>query len=233
MYSFWLKLFKRKRRIPQLPQEIIDIIFSYAGIETVIEIRNNYVFKKIYEEKIHTMTWAIKNGHLETIKWLYNHIIIGKGIKNNSFIVRHRIKEIVSMNVSMDLAAKHGHLEVLKWLYTKDIRYTLDTIDIALENGHLEVVKWLVENEYFKSHLNWQDSIRWLVKSLDNADKNDNKKVVKLLLNLGPRFTPKYLVNGIKDDTLKKLNLIYNKYGKEEVKRHHMSDTDNDNFKRL
>jgi hypothetical protein len=185
------QLFKQKQKQNQkLPQELVDIIFAYAGIETVIEIKNNYLFKKIYEKKIHTMEWAIMNGHLETIKWLYNkNIRIEKKLKPNSlsrlFYIDNEGYQClkvsmngdqceVSMNGSMDLAAKYGHLEVVKWLYKKGERFTPKSLDSAIKDGHLEVVKWLYKK--------------------------------------GERFTPKSLDSAIKDGNLENLKLIYNKY---------------------
>lgn len=219
------QLFKRKqnRKIRKLPQELIDIIFAYAGIETVIMIKNNYLFKRIYEKKIHTMEWAIMNGHLETIKWLYNkNIRIEKKVKPDSLSRLFYIDDEgyqclrVSMNGdecevsmdgpmdgSMDLAAKYGHLDVLKWLYTMGIRYTLDTIDIAYKNGHEKAAKWL----YIKG-------ARSRSKPLDIAIKYGNLEVLNLLYNkYGGKVTIDHMSYAAKFNHLKVLEWLWDHGG--------------------
>ena len=54
-----------------LPQELVDqILINRGDIILAIQLKNNYVAKKIYNAKKHTLLWASREGHLELIKWL-------------------------------------------------------------------------------------------------------------------------------------------------------------------
>ena len=85
---------------------------------------------------------ASLNGHLEVIKWLYDHGGKDDVTKADNF-----------SQTPMYAASLNGHLEVIKWLYdhggkyqdvTKANNFSQTPMYVASLNGHLEVIKWLM-----------------------------------------------------------------------------------------
>ena len=82
----------------RLPIELVEEIVLFTGFVKVVEIFPkiaHYVYRKKYNLK-----WAVINGDLEIVKWLY-----------------HNRKEGCTTDV-MIWAVEYGHLEILKWLHT-------------------------------------------------------------------------------------------------------------------
>lgn len=137
-----------------LPKEIIDHILSYLPFELLVILGDNYVVKKEYISKVHTWSWAARNGHLCVIKWL------------------HRNKMEGCTQDAMDWAAKYGHLEVVEWLHNNRMEgCNTYAMDWAAANGHLEVVEFLHSNRTegcTRYAMNWAASanhleiVKWL-----------------------------------------------------------------------
>ena len=116
----------------QLPIEIQDKILLYTDLDTAIKCKNEYVINKLYDRN--SFSYAIENGHLETVKWIYNNLAGGR--------------EIINMNerFAIDWAAYNNQLEIVEWLYF-NCEYTemdlLEAIQWAETYEHFEITEWL------------------------------------------------------------------------------------------
>jgi len=41
-----------------LPVELVDSILFYPSFQLVVELRNSYVYKELYDYSIHTWSWV-------------------------------------------------------------------------------------------------------------------------------------------------------------------------------
>ena len=78
------------------------------------------------------MDLAIKNNHLEIVKYMHDN-----GYKCSL--------------ISIDYAASRGHIEMVKWLHENGYKYTTDAIRLAKINRRYDVI------EYLESSLNELD----------------------------------------------------------------------------
>lgn len=141
----------------RLPTELIDKIILYTNINTAIIVKNNYAIGKLYDKKIHTLIWSIKNNHLEFLKWMsnkgdfntiyslrttgwsyaleYNNLIIIKWLHYNEFI-----SEDILIFATYD-----GDLEIIKWLYNKGYKFTNQVMRLAEERSNIKIIKfWFI-----------------------------------------------------------------------------------------
>lgn len=83
-----------------------------------------------WRETDETMNSAISCGHLNIVKWLYQHEFRG------------------CSSFAMDQAASNGHLETLQWLHdNQSVKCTTLAMDMAAKHGHYRTVAWLFENQ--------------------------------------------------------------------------------------
>jgi hypothetical protein len=88
-----------------------------------LKTEESYLYK-ILEGEEFDIGYAVINGHLEVVKYLY-----GKGLKANED--------------GIGFAAENGHLEVVKYLYSsgtskdKGLKATENGIDLAAGNGRV------------------------------------------------------------------------------------------------
>lgn len=74
----------------------------------------------------HFIEYAAMSGHLEIVKWLYDHKIND----DNTF--------------TMHFAARNGHLHIVKWLYeNKKEKFSYDTRYWAMRNKQYDIVQYL------------------------------------------------------------------------------------------
>ncbi len=134
-----------------LPSEIKAVIlFNYLDLPN---IGNCYLASKVFhcfnEIQLTTLKYAkngwinnIKNGHLNTCKWLHN-----SGIEAGKPIDLHADEE-----KAFAWSCSYGHIETSKWLYNLSIE-TGKPINIHAQKeiafiwsciaGHIETSKWL------------------------------------------------------------------------------------------
>nr|XP_047146210.1 protein fem-1 homolog C-like [Hydra vulgaris] len=143
-------------------KQLIEL--GYEGTEDAIEgaVKNGhleivkYLHEKEYEcKQLYPINKAAVNGHLEVIKYLHE-----LGYKGDGFAIEG--------------AAKNGHLEVVKYLHEKGYKCSNLAIIDAAGNGHLEVVKYLYEKGYKCSH-----------RTIDCVANNGHLEVLKYLHELG------------------------------------------------
>src|SRR6187399_1748927 len=107
-----------------LPNEIIDKIYSHTDIAVCIRDKQYYALSQFPEV---TIDWAAENGHLEVVKYLHE---IGKECTDDA----------------IDRASKGGHLEIVKYLHeVVGANCTTKAMEWAAEDGHLDIVKYLHE----------------------------------------------------------------------------------------
>ncbi|SNW63056.1 Ankyrin-repeat protein [Orpheovirus IHUMI-LCC2] len=77
-----------------------------------------------------TISWAIQNGKVENVKWLYENNIKFSYYDNG-----------------LIHAVEHGHLELAKWLYNNGHRETYSGGEVfieALKSGDMNLIKWVI-----------------------------------------------------------------------------------------
>ena len=99
------------------------------------------------------VTLAIKNGHLDCVKYLHEE---EKMVKLNSGTMEialdvEVIKYLRSVGVPWSLiscnkAAKAGRLDSLKYAHENGAPWTPDVIKVAAENGQYECMKYVIES---------------------------------------------------------------------------------------
>ena len=120
-----------------------DELYNLYGNKNWSKITNNlrsvqamFRLKIPHRNNTTPMDYAIKNGHLKIIKWLYNE------------------KSMTCNKNSFSTAVIHGHFKVIKWLYKNILsqesdeylqnkEFTHSLFYDATENGHLHIAKWL------------------------------------------------------------------------------------------
>ncbi|EGG17236.1 hypothetical protein DFA_08226 [Cavenderia fasciculata] len=90
---------------------------------------------------------AAKNGHLDTLRWLYHRYCGdysggGGGLSAKTF----------------DKASKNGHLATVQWLTYMKTRCSEKAIDRASQNGHLHILRYLHSNNIFDSTTDAMDN---------------------------------------------------------------------------
>jgi ankyrin repeat protein len=180
---FLLKKYNNKKKINNLLYRSL----KKGELALVIWSLNNGAF--IHNEDDSYFYIAIKNGHFEVVKYIFeNHSYI----KINDFlyvastnghleIVKYLVENGADIHKNDDDAfiwtCDSGHLEVVKYLLEREADIHADddlAIILASRNGHLEVVKYLVERG---SDIRAQNH-----KALVFASENGHLEVVKYLL---------------------------------------------------
>jgi len=103
--------------------------------------------------------YAVKGGHLNIIKKLYNSTDCNEYIPNTDLICHFAsrwghldiIKWAISHGCPLDIytpsyAASGGHLHVLQWLYENKCPWDSWTCAYAAKSGHLNILQWLIQN---------------------------------------------------------------------------------------
>ncbi len=86
-------------------------------------------------------TAAAQNGHLGTLRWVFEHAVNEDADKNSLFYVLDGLYEE---------AARGGHLDVLKWMF-KMFRPTTTVVSFGLicwgaaNQGHMAVLMWVAD----------------------------------------------------------------------------------------
>ena len=151
-----------------------DILFDWQNLDRYLDVpilfqlsnnkqwqdkgdENLWLFKlQGYKQlEVYNTSWAAKNGHLETLKWLRanggewwgseaaiwaagnGHLETLKWIRANGGEWNEH---------AADYAAMSGHLETLQWIRANGGKWTPYAADWAAENGHLETLKWIRAN---------------------------------------------------------------------------------------
>ncbi len=72
------------------PRELQDLILLNTDFNTAIICKNEYVIKKLYNHKVHTWDYAVKNGNIGILKWLHKNNILG----NDKYILNEAVENI-------------------------------------------------------------------------------------------------------------------------------------------
>jgi hypothetical protein len=137
---------------------------------TTAIIGGNLNILKIVMSKVTINTkWiiiAVKYGHLEIFKWLWEHIFLYDYLDHLGFSSDLQLKACYKK------AVKNGHLHILEWLW-KNYKppYLGDICTSAAGKGQLETLKWLQEKGY-RQYTNYTSAI---------AAKNNHFHVLKWL----------------------------------------------------
>ena len=192
----------------------LDIIKNYHSIaknDKLPFIEDDYR-KQLYEYKwtlsayTDVAHFAVINGHLPIIEWIYEQspecllseklceIAIQNG--NIDVIMLLHLKHPTynwSKEEYIEIAVKYGSLEVLKWIYEQysisNPDYDLgDDLWSAVEYGHLEVLKW-INSKIHEYDWSEQDYIRLAI-------QNGHLEVLKWLHSQIPEYN--WVENDIK-----------------------------------
>ena len=107
-----------------LPNEIVDQIYSYTNPEICIRDKQYYALTKFPEV---TIDWAAKNEHLEIVKYLHEKV------------------GIICPSSAVYWAINNGYLEIVKYFYeVVGARYNnYSAMGWASENRHTEIIEYL------------------------------------------------------------------------------------------
>ncbi|RLN65315.1 hypothetical protein BBJ28_00018134 [Nothophytophthora sp. Chile5] len=145
-----------------------DMALHQAASNNHLELADYLVAIGFKGDMTGTMLAAAEKGHLDAVKWLYEHFADkpeARLFPRTSFCMETH----GPAKKMMDVAAENGHMEVLQFLHSIDDgamenrvrkqhhgdRETVvkweplcsrEAIDRAASNGHLDVVKWLDQN---------------------------------------------------------------------------------------
>ncbi|RLN86518.1 hypothetical protein BBJ28_00011902 [Nothophytophthora sp. Chile5] len=146
-----------------------DMALHQAASNNHLELADYLAAYGFKSDMAGTMLAAAEKGHLDAVKWLYEHFAVkpeASLFPGPSFCMKAQGGPAKKM---MDVAAENGHLEVLQFLHSIDDgamenrvrkrqhgdRETVfkweplcsrEAIDRAASNGHLGVIKWLDQN---------------------------------------------------------------------------------------
>lgn len=109
-----------------LDKDSKSIIYSYLPIEYILIIyKNNHKIRDqlVKLHKISKINFLIKDGHIETLRYLAN-----TGTQFKLY--------------DLDLAVNYGDLEIVKFFMFLGIEPSKDTIQVATSNGYLNILKY-------------------------------------------------------------------------------------------
>jgi len=138
--------------------------------------------------KLHRLSDAARNGHLNILKWFDLH-----------WLPLQKFPSIWKQYVC-GIAAQRGHLDILKWLHSQNqLEYAIWPCAHALFSGYLDILKWLLD-------INWPTNINRLypmktfeinihcLKYLFTINKTD---IIKRKINLQQIERLKILASGV------------------------------------
>jgi len=110
-------------RLTELPEEILDLICQYVGIDNLSLSRTCTMFFRIgkrykpslYRDRLY------KEGDIKTI-------------------IRYKLPFTVE---NIQDAISNGHLRVLKWAYKNKLKLTYRFVFPAIENNQIHILKWM------------------------------------------------------------------------------------------
>ena len=148
-----------------------DILFDWQNLDKYLDVpilfqinnkiwqdkgdENLWLFKlQGYKQLTYNTTWAAKNGHLETLKWIranggaWTSNAANWAAENGHLETLEWIRANGGEWTSWaaDRAAQNGHLETLKWIRANGGKWTSNAANWAAENGHLETLEWIRAN---------------------------------------------------------------------------------------
>lgn len=89
-----------------------DIVVMMQDFALAVRHGNEKIIKDMYDEDKHTLIWAIANGHLEAIEWLYSNINVEIEIGSGRY----------QLDCNFYTAALNGHTHVFRWLFEKYLK---------------------------------------------------------------------------------------------------------------
>ncbi|KAJ8548550.1 hypothetical protein ON010_g11123 [Phytophthora cinnamomi] len=143
----------------------VDHFLAVASEAGQVEVMQCLYQEGIVEQYPEALIRAVRNGHLDAVKWLVQHhsylggvaidSVIDEAAKNGRLEILAFLQRLGgSMQPAnawwprsrnaMNLAAANGHLPVVKWLHAIEAQHcTTRAMDEAATNGHLDVAQWL------------------------------------------------------------------------------------------
>ncbi|OWY96255.1 hypothetical protein PHMEG_00033528 [Phytophthora megakarya] len=162
VYIFhWMKTMRQHCRDPSLNElEEVVIHAARSGYLEIVELLDKLGIRKVLGDAIKK---AVEGGHLNVVKWLYNHV-------KNPPLVRLICAAVgVGHYAACDHAVDNGHLDVVQWLYENHYqRSSQRSKNRAAADGHMEVIKWLstrhnvVCGEDIFSKISSLDVMKWM-----------------------------------------------------------------------
>lgn len=146
-----------------------DILLNYTSIANAAAYYSNFeLLNELAKQEIYPddRAWeaAVVEGHLDTIKWLYNHKIdprieyeemlyaLASGNFSDAikwFITELKIEPTIDL---VNLIAAYGTPDMLQWLADKKRLYPdFEGYIMAITHFNHENVKWIDENDDFSS----------------------------------------------------------------------------------
>ena len=159
--------------------------YNYSTVIQAVETKDLPLLQWLNNQGFffdNAMTWAVRKGHLEVVKWLHENRQEGCTIDAMNWAAGrghldvmkwlHENRQEGCTTGAMDYAAEEGHLDVVKWLHeNRQEGCTTGAMDYAAEEGHLDVVNWLHENRQegcTTNAMDWAarnghlDAVKWL-----------------------------------------------------------------------
>jgi hypothetical protein len=133
--------------VPVHSHNTIKSLFNRVEFEDTVKLINDIpelekISLKKYNNKVHTLLWAVQCDKLHVVKWICEHDFE----KPTQF--------------TLEIAAKRGHLEIFIWLMKNtNLECNQRVIDIAACNGQFKVVKWIYQNTDIKAT---QQTLDWV-----------------------------------------------------------------------
>lgn len=152
--------------------DLLNITCSYLTLEEIltftkcnIKLRDKIISKNFII--LPNINFAIENGHLETIKYLFEH----RCLDMRKYVSESWIQPTYN---GINLASRNGHFEVIKYLFEIGIQPTYYAIEWGSENGHLEIIEYLLKK-----------GIKATYNAIILAGKNGHLEIVDLLRSKG------------------------------------------------
>jgi hypothetical protein len=152
----------------------VDTLASFNRIDMMKHLHK--IYPEHFTEK--TMTAAIRNNHLESVKWLfsigkYSQKILDRAADyGNLKMVKFFIKNgMTATSTTLDMAASEGCLSVVRYLHKIKIPFSDTLLDCAIYSGKLKLVKYVYENitKFYNRN------------GISQAIKSGNTKILKYL----------------------------------------------------
>lgn len=166
----------------KLPLELLEKVFFYSGLETVILLNYQSLFKKLYIPGKHTRDWAIVHNYMLFLKWMIKNNLGNFTIHSANIACKQKNLECLKLLYSIDnkfcnystylIALENGNIDILDWLRSINLKFcNCECMDWAARENDLRLLKWLYANH---EHCKPNVAVRW-------AEKNNNYKMTDWL----------------------------------------------------